>query len=155
MWNWHFYYYFFNWEYMAVKNMTTNTVWCSCLDSHPSADSSSHFFFCPSQICPLVQMSVQWKRHSKLLYLSVIMKMWVCLVTQSCSSLCHPMDYSPPGSSGHGILQARILEQVAIHFSRGFSRARDWTWASCIACKFFTVWAQGKPIMNFFFNWGV
>ena len=39
------------------------------------------------------------------------------LVTQSCLTLCDPMDYSPPGSSVHGILQARILEWVAIPFS--------------------------------------
>ena len=43
------------------------------------------------------------------------------LVAQSCPTLCHPMDCSPPGSSVHGILQARILEWVAISFSRGSS----------------------------------
>ena len=43
------------------------------------------------------------------------------LVTQSCLTLCDPMDYSIPGSSIHGILQARILELVAIPFSRGSS----------------------------------
>ena len=43
------------------------------------------------------------------------------LVTQSCLTLCDPMDYSLPGSSAHGILQARILEWVAIPFSRGSS----------------------------------
>ena len=42
---------------------------------------------------------------------------YVCLVTQSCLTLCNPMDCSPPGSSVHGILQARILERVAISFS--------------------------------------
>ena len=41
------------------------------------------------------------------------------LVTQSCPTLCDPMVDSPPGSSVHGILQARILEWVAISFSRG------------------------------------
>ena len=46
----------------------------------------------------------------------------VCvLVTQSCLTLCNSMDYSPPGSSVHRILQARILERVAIPFSRGSS----------------------------------
>ena len=40
------------------------------------------------------------------------------LVTHSCPPLCDPMDYSPPRSSGHGILQARILKWVAIPFSR-------------------------------------
>ena len=41
-------------------------------------------------------------------------------VSQSCPTLCDPMDCSPPGSSVHGISQARILEWVAISFSRGF-----------------------------------
>ena len=45
----------------------------------------------------------------------------VCLVAQSCLTLCNPMDCSPPGSSVLGISQARILEQVAISFSRGSS----------------------------------
>ena len=50
--------------------------------------------------------------------------LWVTycvLVAQSCPTLCDPMDCSPPGSSVHGILQARILEWVAISFSRGSS----------------------------------
>ena len=45
-----------------------------------------------------------------------------------------PMDCSPPGSLVHGVLQARILEWVAISFSRGSSRPRDWTHVSCISC---------------------
>ena len=44
---------------------------------------------------------------------------------QSCLTLSNPMDYSPPGSSVHGILQARILEWVAKPFSRGSSQPRD------------------------------
>ena len=50
-----------------------------------------------------------------------------------------PMDCSPPGSSFHGILQARLLEWVAIPFSRGSSRPKDRTWVSCIADRFFTI----------------
>ena len=46
-------------------------------------------------------------------------------VAQSCSTLCDPMDCSPPGSSLHGILQARVLEWVAISFSRESSQPRD------------------------------
>ena len=49
----------------------------------------------------------------------------IALVAQSCLTLCDPMDGSPPGSSVHGILQARILEWVAIPFSRGSSWPRD------------------------------
>ena len=52
-----------------------------------------------------------------------------------------PMDCSPPGSSVHGILQARIPEWVAIPFSRGSSWPRDQTWFSCTAGKLFTIWA--------------
>ena len=52
---------------------------------------------------------------------------------QSCLSLCHPMDSSLPGSSVHGILQARILERSAMPSSRGSSRPRDQTWGSRIA----------------------
>ena len=52
----------------------------------------------------------------------------VVLVTQSCLTLCDPMDYSPPGSSVHGILQERIPEWVVIPFSRGSSQPRDRTW---------------------------
>ena len=51
------------------------------------------------------------------------------------------MDYSLPGSSVHGILQARILEWVAISFSRGSSRPRNRTWVCCIVGRFFTHWA--------------
>ena len=63
------------------------------------------------------------------------------LVTELCLTLCNPMDCSPPGSSIHGISQARILEWVAISFSRGSSRSRDWTRVSCIAGRFFFIWA--------------
>ena len=60
--------------------------------------------------------------------------------------LCDPMDCSLPGSSVHEILQARILDWVAIiPFSRGSSQPRDWTWVSSIAGRFFTVWATGRP----------
>ena len=62
-------------------------------------------------------------------------------VAQSCPTLCDPMDSSPPGSSVHGILQARILEWIANSFSRGSSQLRDRALVSCIAGRFFTVWA--------------
>ena len=50
---------------------------------------------------------------------SYIAMICCCLVTKSCPTLCDPMDYSLPGSSVHGMLQARILEWVVIFFSRG------------------------------------
>ena len=65
----------------------------------------------------------------------------MCLVTQSCLSLGDPMDCNPQGSSVHGILQARILEWVAISSSRGSSQPRDRTQVSCIVGGFFAIWA--------------
>ena len=59
-------------------------------------------------------------------------------VAKSCLTLCDPMDCSPPSSSVHRILPARILERVAIPFSRGSSWPRHQTWVSCIAGRFFT-----------------
>ena len=61
------------------------------------------------------------------------------LVTLSCLTLCDPMDCRLPGSSVHGILQARILEWVAISFSRESSRPRDPIQVSGIAGRFFTI----------------
>ena len=65
----------------------------------------------------------------------------VSLVVQSCLTLCNYMDCSPPGTSVHGILQAKILQWVPISYSRGSSRTRDWTQVSYIAGRFVTVWA--------------
>ena len=65
----------------------------------------------------------------------------LCLVAQSCPTLCNPVDCSPPGSSVHGIIQAGILEWVAMPSSTGSSQARDPTQVSHIAGEFFTVWA--------------
>ena len=61
-------------------------------------------------------------------------------VAQSYPTLCDPVDCSPPGSSVHGILQARILEWVSISFSRGSSLPRDRTQVSCIAGRCFNLW---------------
>ena len=69
------------------------------------------------------------------------------LVTQSCLTLWDPMDYSPPDSSVHGILQARVLERVAMPSSRGSSQPRDWIQVSCIAGRFFPFWAC-MPIIS-------
>ena len=60
-------------------------------------------------------------------------------VAQSCPTLCNPMDCSLSGFSVHGIFQAKVLEWIAISFSRGSSRPRNRTWVSCIAGRRFTV----------------
>ena len=61
---------------------------------------------------------------------------------QLCLTLWDPVAYSlPPNSSVHGILQVRVLEWVAISFSRGSSQPRDWTEVSCLAGRRLTLWA--------------
>ena len=55
-----------------------------------------------------------------------------CVSRSVASKSCDSMDYSPPGSSVHGILQARILEWTAISSSRGSTQPKDATWVSCI-----------------------
>ena len=67
-------------------------------------------------------------------------------VTQSCPTLCDPVDCSLPGSSIHGIFQARMLEWVAISFSRRSSQPRDWSPVSCIAGRHFTLWASREVL---------
>ena len=62
-------------------------------------------------------------------------------VAQSCLTLCNPMNCSLPGSSVHGIFRARILEWVAISFSRGSSQPRDRTLVFHIVGRRFTIWA--------------
>ena len=72
---------------------------------------------------------------------------WVkVLVAQSCPPLCDPMDCSLPGFSIYGILQLRILEWIVISFSRRSFQPRDQTWVSCIASRFFTIWATRKAL---------
>ena len=71
------------------------------------------------------------------------------LVTQLHRTLCDPMDCSLPGSSVCGLLQARVLEWVAMPFSRVSSWSRVWTQAFCIAGGFFTIWATREPDVMF------
>ena len=95
---------------------------------------------------------LRWSRpYMKLLFIyytmynNCLLKQKV-LVVHSCPTICDPMDCSPAGSSVCGILQGRILEWVAISFSRGSSWPRDRTWVSCIAGRFFLPSeSPGKP----------
>ena len=65
---------------------------------------------------------------------------------KSCPTICDPMNCSPPGSSIHGTVQARILEWVAISFSRGSSWPRDRTLVSRIGGRCFNLWATREAI---------
>ena len=98
---------------------------------------SCYFLWTPStNFCVCVHFFV----HSfKPIYLATVkVKM---LIAQSGPTLCDPVDCSLPGSSVHGILQARILEWVAVFFSRISSQPRDRTWVFYTAGRFFTFWA--------------
>ena len=81
--------------------------------------------------------------------------LWVSMCEHSvaplCLTLCDPMDCSLPGFSVLGISQARILEWVAVSYSRGSSQARDWTCTSCVFCitdGFFTIESPRKPLVS-------
>ena len=100
--------------------------------------------------------SMQQMRMGAQIHLPVCLQqktsvLFLCGCVQSlqwCLTLWDPMDCSLPDSSVHGILQARILELVAIAFSRGSSRPRDQTLVSCISCiagRFFTPEPRRKP----------
>ena len=77
-----------------------------------------------------------------------LLSQWWCWFSHSVvSNSCDPMDCSPPGSSVHGVLQARIPEWVAISLSRGSSRPRNQIWVSWTAGRFFTDWTMREPFI--------
>ena len=91
----------------------------------------------------------QRSQYNSLYILKVKVKV---LVTQSCLSLYNPTDYNPLGTCIHAILQARILEWVAIPFCRGSSQPRDWTWISSIAGIFLNMKSNYAVLQAFFFS---
>ena len=118
----------------------THGTLVNCLPTFLSFPSGFPFFnieislpgtFALFHMCP---DSVQKAVHAKSLEL--------------CPTLCDPMECSPPGSSIHGILQARILEWVAVPSSRGSSRCRDQTHIPCISGGFFTARPPGKSCLE-------
>ena len=100
--------------------------------------ASFHLFFS-------IRISFKKKKHSFIdfwlfwVFVAVLeLSLKLSEITQSCPTLCDPMDCSLPGSSIHGIFQARVLEWAAISFSRVSSHPRDQTLVSCTAGRFFT-----------------
>ena len=91
------------------------------------------------------------KKSIPVVYKPLVYDYHACLVAQSCPTLCNPMHCSPLGSSVQGILQKRILQWVAISFSKGSSRLRDQTCVSCVSCiagRFFTCWAIREALLS-------
>ena len=103
----------------AIENME-GTILCLTLGNKSSIRLRNKNFN-----CELNEYNSTWARK---------LKLCVCLVTQSWLTLCDPMDCSLPGSSVRGIFQARILEWIAIPYSRGSSQHRDQTCISCFSC---------------------
>ena len=99
----------------------------------PTQGSNLNLLKSPALAGRFFTASATWEAPNKYCYAVL------CLVPQSCPTLCDPVNCSPPGSSVHGLLQARISEWVAMHSSRGSSQPRDPTQASHIAGRFFTI----------------
>ena len=95
----------------------------------------------------LARELLEWRYSCHLISASCAPEKLKVLAAQSCPTLCHPVDCSPPGSSVHVIFQARVLEWAAILFSRGSSQPRDWTWVSCFAGRFFMT-QDPKPTIS-------
>ena len=95
---------------------------------HLSDSSISHWIPCASFRCPWLRLPCFW------VFLVTKLCMLHAELLRSCLTLCNPVDYRLPGSSVHGILQARIPDWVAIPSSRGSSWPRDWTHASYVSC---------------------
>ena len=75
---------------------------------------------------------------------------FLCACMHACSVIYDPMDCSLPGSSVQGILQARLLDWVAISFSQGSSQPGTEPWSPALAGRFFTTVPPGKPTLNFY-----
>ena len=93
----------------------------------------------PVTLCPLLTDIPSWKYFRSPQYMCGAQS------PQLCPDLRDSMDHSSPGSSVHGILQARILEWVATTSSRGSSQPRAWTWVSCTASSSFPLSPWGSP----------
>ena len=75
---------------------------------------------------------------------NIVKQVCFCLVAKPRPTLCNPMDSSPPDSSVRGILQATILERMALSFSKGSSQLRDWTCVSCVGRRLLTTEPPGN-----------
>ena len=164
---------FRNWQRIYVKGWGVGgSAWwvlrMNCMDwgKQSSGLCWNHYPYKPIFLCLATWIDLLWSHQfffsktdclSKLIYvnfqlcLSFIPRV-LCvyvLVSQSCLTLCDSMDCSPPGSSVHGILQARILEWVAIPFSRGSSWPMDWTQVFCTARDSLLPEPQGSPQRSF------
>ena len=102
-------------------------------------------------VCIYMHMYTQYYKHIQVCIFTIYIYISMCLVTQSCLTVCDPMDCSLPGFSVLGILQARTLEWVAMPSSRGSSQPRDRTQVLGIAGGFITIWATREALYIYIF----
>ena len=119
-----------------AQQISTHPVWQAPNTGlhrlHPtiSEDSSSNALSSiPNQLAVLIPSGFipSFNTH-------VMSLLHVCKHSQACPTLCNPTNCSPPGSSVLGIIQVRIIQSVAIFYSRGSSQSRDQIHVSCISC---------------------
>ena len=129
---------------LSWLNYTAEWLWASVFSSGKWEWWQLHLVWCHSVGCSAItaMWALRWLNSTRMWQVWWRFAFQTLTVSPSVmSDSCEPMDCSPPGSSVRGILQARILEWGAISFSRRSSWPRDWTWVSCIAGRFFTIWA--------------
>ena len=104
---------------------------------------------CPLCLCPMREREGLFVKHIHAhTYLYTCVCVYESEVARSCPTLCHSMDCRSPGSSVHGVFQVRILEWVAISFSRWSSQLRDWTHIFCVGRQILYHWATRKAYIS-------
>ena len=124
----------------AAKSLQSCLTLCDPIDGSPPGSPVPGILKARTLEWVAIFFSNAWKWKVKVKSLScvwLLATLWMQLnlrkcFAQSCLTLCDPMDTSPPGSSVHGILQARILEWISNSFSRGSSQPRDWPWSPAL-----------------------
>ena len=137
---------------MNLSILTSGLEWTQCCPNPlgirlamPKAAYSNHLCFFLGVILAKRACSACW-RHIYWRVTIPRINPHPCVCAQSCLILCHPLDCSLPGSSGHGVLQAENIG-VGCHFLlQGAFQPRNWTWISCTAGRFFTCRSMGEAV---------
>ena len=130
-----------SWKYLISKDLFYQITWSASLHSE-IPQRTLMVNSCSRTGCSLHRSRWQMPLLLFSRWQMLLKRKLKVLAAQLCPTLCDPTDYSPSGSSVHGILQARILEWVAISFSRASSWFRDRIWVSFIASGLSTIWAN-------------
>ena len=138
----------FHFSLSCIGERKGNPLQCSCLENPRDGGAWWVAIYGVSQSrTPLKRLSSSSSSTRE--YISIFLSISAGSIAQSCPNLYSPIDCSLPGSSVHGVFQARILEWVTISYCRGSSRSKDRTCISCISCIdrwIFTTTPSGKLI---------